>query len=203
MSGEDEDRLDFGEDEELEDQISLGDAEDAAAGWSAGQQQEGVASNGHAQSSKGDDTSRGGADSIGNQTAVQDSNDGEEPLPPGWVTRTSRQGELYYFHEPTTLSQWDRPTASSASVTEDASPATTDAKSGASVPVASAAVQAATTAAADSSSHGMSLHAPSNECRRRKPPYGPLVDSPSHLTLLSTSHSHFLSCALPWPVIPA
>lgn len=104
MSGDDEDRLDFGEDEELEDQISLGDA-DEAGGWNGNQQQVLSVATDAARQHAGN-----GADQAMLSAANDDAGTSEASLPAGWVTRVSRQGEMYYFHEATLLSQWDRPT---------------------------------------------------------------------------------------------
>lgn len=107
MSGDDEDRLDFGEDEELEDQISLGDA-DEAPGWQGAQQQDMQID---AQVVKQPSDSDAGQVTGPASQAVSEENSKEASLPAGWVTRVSRQGEMYYFHEATLTSQWDRPTA--------------------------------------------------------------------------------------------
>lgn len=109
---DEEDRLDFGEEEDLEDQISLGEADIDAK---EDQDQDITQTR---ESSTNDNSGHGGlshaaAGSAAGATASIDSKvDGadEAPLPPGWVARLSRQGELYYLHEPTKQSTWDRPT---------------------------------------------------------------------------------------------
>lgn len=132
MSGDDEDRLDFGEDEELEDQISLGDADEGMARGHENSEQ---------QHQDVNMTADEGADcgSHAHQAAAnsESTESDEPPLPPGWVTRVSRQGELYYFHEATTESQWDRPTAPSAVNVESVDKASKDAESMSTAPAAS------------------------------------------------------------------
>lgn len=175
MSGDDEDRLDFGEDEELEDQISLGDAGDTEAAGGFRQQQpqalndnmdadERLNGTGHAQAAASEEQPLEGSDS-------------EEPLPPGWVTRRSRQGELYYFHEATTESQWDRPTMTSVVVAESIQVTSNDVKSTPAAPAAS-------------TSQGMSTYAALQERRRR---FSTLLKH----AIDSTSHSN-----LPIPASP-
>lgn len=144
MSGDDEDRLDFGEDEELEDQISLGDADEAPV-WQGAQQQDMQID---AQVVKQSSDSDAGQVTGPASQAVSEENSKEASLPAGWVTRVSRQGEMYYFHEATLTSQWDRPTAPMK-----ASPKAVESKPPA--PTRSELVQ---DVAAASTSQGMSLY---------------------------------------------
>lgn len=173
MLGDDEDRLDFGEDEELEDQISLGDAGEMEAEKGSQQQQaindtmdadERLNGTGHAQSAASEEQPLEGSDV-------------EEPLPPGWVTRRSRQGELYYFHEATTESQWDRPTMTTVVDVESFEVTSSDVKSTPAAPAAS-------------TSQGMSTCAALEELRRR---FSTLlkhaIDSTSHSNLPISSFS--------------
>lgn len=166
MSGDDEDRLDFGEDEELEDQISLGDA-DEAGGWTTAQQQGmDVDPNTERQST---DRDAGHTRLSGSQQAA-DVGGSEEPLPVGWVTRLSRQGEMYYFHEATLLSQWDSPTESVTANTDAVETAASETRS-------AQPVHAAAKAAASSKSQGMSLYTLQRTCTARiSIPSGLVID---------------------------
>lgn len=163
MLGDEEDRLDFGEDEELEDQISLGDA-DEAGDWGAGQQ---AAANVDTDANTQSRTNGAGssAESASKNAAAGDD---EEPLPPGWVTRVSRQGEMYYFYEATEFSQWDRPTAPLTGSAEAVEPAAPEESSAQSAPSAAA-----------SNQQGMSLHTRQRTCIARPTMLSELlIDSP-------------------------
>ena len=178
MSGDDEDRLDFGEDEELEDQISLGDA-DEAGGWNGNQQQM-LSTNPDA---AGGQHAGNGADQAMLSAANDDAGTSEEPLPAGWVTRVSRQGEMYYFHEATLLSQWDRPTDSVTVTVEAVETVAPEARSAKPVKAA---------AAAATKFQGMSLFILQRTCTARLSiPSGLVIDHlPSFCTFPApTVHS--------------
>lgn len=107
MSAEEEDRLDFGEDEDdRESEISLGadevDEENGAAGADeaqAGQQDD---------EQRVADTSNSAA---GLPAFDQRQTEDGRPLPAGWIRKvSSSKGETYYLNLETRKSTWDEPT---------------------------------------------------------------------------------------------
>ena len=113
MSAEEEDRLDFGEDDDdRESEISLGlggqedvEVEAAEDGQQASRQEE-------AEVRVEQSTSSGSANGAGRaaQFSEKQTEDGR-PLPAGWIRKTSSKGETYYLNLETRKSTWDEPVA--------------------------------------------------------------------------------------------
>jgi hypothetical protein len=110
MSAEEEDRLDFGEDDEdRESEISLGaNGDDEQAADAAGEVEIATEDSANARESrvKYDDD------------ANKDNDGAESPLPAGWQRRYSRNNELYYFNKTANVTTWDRP-STTATLEED------------------------------------------------------------------------------------
>jgi hypothetical protein len=118
MSAEEEDRLDFGEDEDdRESEISLGlggeDVDEAMQDVVEQAQQEGR----HEEQAEEDATP---SINSNNQSAAQfdekQTEDGR-PLPAGWIRKISSRGEAYFLNLETRKSTWDEPAEPARSTT--------------------------------------------------------------------------------------